>query len=132
MWNWAKSILSIGKNSETLITGAVAGIDALVFTAEEKSRASLEAYQLWLKTQEVLASESSVRSITRRILAIMILGTFLGLLIAAAVAYPISETYAAFLLSLASELSGLSLAIGCFYFGVHLLRGLGKPKNRSI
>jgi hypothetical protein len=117
------------KTVDTLVDGAVKGIDALVFTEEEKSEAHRETFQLWLKMQEVVSQESSVRSVTRRILAVMIVGTFLFFLISAAVAYPISIDYAKFLLSLAKELGGLTLAIGCFYFGVHLIRGLTNGKQ---
>ena len=126
MFNWFKGIFSTPKVVDTglgLIESGVKGIDALFFTEEEKAKQSQETYETWLEVQRVLANESTVRSITRRILAVSVMGTFLLFLIVAAFAWPFAKEWAAFLLSLSKSLSQLVLAVAVFYFGVHILRG---------
>ena len=127
-FSWIGNIFGAGKNAETIIEGAVSGIDALILTDEEKIQYKQGAYELWLKLQEITANESSARSISRRVLAVMIMGSFLILLFVAAVAYPFSIIYAKFLLSLAAQLNTLVLGVGGFYFATHLIRGWKKDK----
>lgn len=122
-----KSLFSAPKVVDTaadIVKAGVDGIGKCFFTEQEKAEFTLEAGKMWIRVQEVIAGENTVRSMTRRILAIMILGTFLFFLIIAGAVWPWNVAYAMFLLSLAKELATLALAVGAFYFGVHLLRGL--------
>ena len=52
-------------------------LDNAFFTDQEKSQVGLEGARIWLEVQKTLASENSIRSITRRIMAWAVLGNFL-------------------------------------------------------
>lgn len=120
MLGWLKGIFAapkvIGTGLDIIEKGAE-GIGKLVFTDQEKAELSQKTYETWLEVQKITGSENSIRSITRRILAVLIMGTFLLFLIGAGSLYPFVPAWSAFLLSLAKELSNLVLAVAVFYFG---------------
>ena len=91
----------------------------LVFTEEEKAQMSVETMKLWLEMQDRLANESSVRSLTRRYIAVSIVFTFLLFLIGAGVVFKIYVGWAKYLLGLAEELGDLTLLVAFFYFGYY-------------
>lgn len=125
MFGFVKKIFSAPKvidKSLDIIDKGVDGIGKLFFTEQEKAELSQKTYETWLEVQRVTANESSIRSITRRVLAISIIGTFLLFLIMAAFAYPFMQSWSAYLLRLAQALDQLVLAVAVFYFGVHILR----------
>jgi len=102
-----------------LAKSAAKGIDALFFTAEEKSQASLQAIQLWIKTQEVIRDENTARSITRRALACMILGGQLLLVIAACALFGFNPAWSAFIMSVVESQAFMTGAVTVFYFGYY-------------
>jgi hypothetical protein len=109
--------------AETVKTGA-SMLDNAFYTDQEKAEHQLKAWDVWLKIQATTAGENSIRSITRRILAWAIIGTFLFLLLAALLLYPISTEWSTVALKLTTEtqLGWLTVAVGVFYFGTY---GLG-------
>ena len=109
-----EKVLSI---AEKTTSGVVAGIDALFFTDEEKSHASQKAIETYIELMKTTANENSTRSMTRRILAIMVMGTFLLFLIAGAIIWRFNTEWAMYVLGNAKTLSNLALAVGVFYFG---------------
>ena len=109
------------KVATDVVEGAIAGVDKLFFTDEEKADTKIKMQQIWLEAIKTTANESSIRSITRRILAVMIMGSFLFLILASFFCFPFLPTMAAFGLSLAKELSTLTLAVGVFYFGTYAI-----------
>lgn len=112
-----------------VLDGAVKGIDALVYTEEEKAGARERLMQVWLDLQKALGEETTVRSITRRILAVLIIVPFVVLILMAAVAFPFSPEYAKFLSDLAAGNFGLmALGVAAFYFGPYMFSYL-KGKN---
>lgn len=128
-----KGKIDIGKAFDT-VTG---GVDKSFFSQEERAdlnRGIADAQVDFIKTT---VSENSVRSITRRYLAIAIVGVFLLLLIAAAVAYAFSADYAKFLLELALTLNTLVMMVAAFFFGGYYAkkfvdsRRTVKPKNQN-
>lgn len=62
------------KSADTVLSGMVNGIDALVFTEEEKVVYVAEAQKVWLDTQKALAEETSPRSVNRRWVAWSVIG----------------------------------------------------------
>jgi len=127
MFGWFKGLLSAPKALDVITEAVRKGVDGIgkcFFTDQEKAEFTLEAAKMWVRVQETIANENTVRSMTRRILAVLILGTFLSLLVCAGLVYPWFPLWSAFLLSLAKQLGGVAMAITAFYFGVHLLRGL--------
>jgi hypothetical protein len=118
--------------AEKVLDGAVRGIDALVFTDEERSVARQRVLDNWLELQKSLGAETTTRSITRRILAILILVPFVLLIMSAAVVYAFDPAYAQFLVLLAQGNFGmLAMGVGAFYFGPYMLSYLQQPKAKA-
>lgn len=113
------------KAAEKVLDAGIRGIDALVYTDEEKAVAHQKLMDTWLKLQEQLAGESTVRAVTRRILAFIFAGSFVTLNLAAAVVYFWNDAYAQFLFNVADGQFGIAttLVVG-FYFGPHMLQRL--------
>lgn len=129
--SWLSGIFKTPKIIDTtldIITRGVDGIGKCFFTEQEKAEFTLKASELWLKIQDATANENSIRSITRRVLAVTIVGTFLLFLIMAGAAWPFMPLWSAFLLTLAKSLGNLVLMVCGFFFGVHLLRGWKEKK----
>ncbi len=102
-----------------LAKDAAKGIDALFFTAEEKSAASIQAIELWVETQKIIRDEGSIRSVTRRILAIMILGTFLAEGITSIVLFKFDPLWSAQVLAIMKSQGMMVGAVTVFYFGYY-------------
>ena len=67
----------------------------------------------------MLVNETTPRSITRRVLAILILGAFLLLILAAGGAYMFNLAWAEWLIKCSGYLKGLAMTVGVFYFGYY-------------
>ncbi len=120
--NIFKWFASGSKAAEQVLGGAMKGIDAIVYTDEEKAAAKQKLLDNWLELQKALGEETTVRSVTRRILAVLIVVPFVMLILAAAVVYKFDMEYAKFLLALAeSQFGWLVLGIAAFYFGPYFL-----------
>lgn len=103
-----------------------AGADKLFYTEEEKAENAInrvEIGQKWaeihIKLMETLSTENTTRSITRRYLAVMVIGVFLFLVVSSAAAYPYRSDWAIHIFNVAKSLSTLVLTIGIFYFGYY-------------
>jgi len=101
----------------TVAEGAVAGLDKLFFTKEEKHDAMIATGQLIMKRVELAVSESSIRSITRRVIAIMFCSAFLLLLLMSAFVYPWFVGWSKRLFECSMVLKNPIIAIIIFYFG---------------
>ena len=124
--SWFTSIFTGGKTAEKaigmadkIVDGTLSGIDAMWFTDEEKDKALQKRIETWLKIQEVLISENTAQSITRRIIAVTLLVVFSVLLLGAAGLYPLDPAWSAFLLSLADKMWEVVLLVAFFYFGYY-------------
>lgn len=108
--------------AKTVLDGAVKGIDALVYTDEERAEMRKKMGDQWLELQKALGEETTVRSVTRRILAVLVVVPFVLLVMAAAVIYKFDMKYAQFLLTLAeSQFGWLVLGVAAFYFGPYMM-----------
>jgi hypothetical protein len=117
---------------EKLIEGAASGLDKLFFTEEEKSDVSVATYgkivDASIKWADLTRNESSIKSVTRRILAIGIMGCFLLDAQIAVGLYLFGKTEMAkgvLEIVTASQLGLLAVATAVFYFGAHWI---AKPK----
>ena len=111
------------------VDGVIAGVDKLFFTDEEKSEASQKTIDTYLEFMKLATDENSVRSMTRRVLAVMILGSFLVMLVAAAIMWRFDPQWAGFVLGCAKSIDNLVLAIGIFYFGPYQLTKMFQAKK---
>lgn len=111
-----------------VLDAGIRGLDAIVFTEEERAELNKKLGDQWLELQKVLGEETTVRSVTRRVLALLVMVPFVLLILACAVVYPFSTEYAKFLLDLAqSQFGWLALGVVGFYFGPHMIqRMIGK------
>jgi len=101
-----------------VLDAGIRGVDALVFTDEEKAAARQKLIDTWIDTQKALQQETPIRSVTRRIIAFAVIFPFVLLVLAAAVAFPFAPDYSKFLLELAeSQFGWLAVGIATFYFG---------------
>lgn len=133
-WNpldWLGVVKKAGDIGEKVTDGLFSGIDKLILTEEEKKDYSASAAKIYLEHQKVTLGESTVKSITRRRLATMVMGTYLGLLVFAVIVYYINPDYAKFILVVAGLLTTGFTAIIIFYFGYYAIGNLidkGKGK----
>ena len=114
--------------AQTVLTGAVKGLDMLVYTDEEKAVAHAKLVDQWVDLQKSLGEETTVRAVTRRILAVVIVVPFVLLVLAAATLYPFMPEYSKFLLELAQGQFGyLTIGVATFYFGPYMVgKAMGK------
>ncbi len=112
------------------VTGVIDGMDKMFFTDEERSEASQQITQTWLKAIDATASESTSRSMTRRFLAVMVLGVFLALLVGGAVLFKVDPEWSEYILRCAGQLSSLVLSISIFYFGYYGVNSVVKTLKK--
>jgi hypothetical protein len=107
---------------QKIVDGIFSGIDKAILSKEEIVDYSVKAASANLEFVKACQTESTPRSITRRIIAIMILGQYflafnVGLLGMATEWYEGKE-----IIVLATEaFATISLAVVIFYFGNHML-----------
>lgn len=117
---------SVEQTVETVNKGVYNGIDMMFFTDEEKNTMSNEAQgkilDFHLALAEKVRDESSIRSITRRILAVMIMSVWVLLVLAAAVLIIIGkkEEFDA-IMALLATISSIVLSVVVFYFGPEVI-----------
>lgn len=114
--------------ADKVLDGAVSGIDKLFYTEEERSDAKAKLLDHWLNLQATLGEETSVRGVTRRILAVAFSGVYILLTLVAAAVWPMQSAYADFLWEIANGQYGwIVLTVVVFYFGPYVIeRVLGK------
>jgi hypothetical protein len=119
------------KAAERVLDGAISGIDKLIFTEEEKSEVRTKLADQWLELQKLLGEETTTRSVSRRIIALLFVVPFVLLNVSAAVIYAFNEAYARFMFEVADGQFGvLTLTVAGFYFGPYMLQRLvGSYKN---
>jgi len=128
-WAWFTGAKTAEKALDTFdnLTNKVAGgLDQLFFTDQEKAEISVEAIRLHLALIQSTQTESSIRSVTRRIVAWGIMGTFMLLIIASGGIWKFDKEWAGFLLSLAQQIYELVLMVGFFYFGYFAVSSIVK------
>lgn len=121
------------KAAEKVLDAGMKGLDAMFFTKEEKAQFYTQLGQQWIDTMKVLQGESSIRSITRRVIAFAVIFTYIPMVVSAAVMYAFDPRYATFLMEVAdSKFGWLVVAIGTFYFGPYMIQRMltGKKKDK--
>lgn len=119
-------IFAGSESGDAVIQGAVKGLDALVFTQEEKAHLSQEAFKLWIEWQQA----TSGQNLARRYIALIVVALWAILIILATV-FLVMENWAGWMEGTSSAVfdavgdhvtNPLLLVLG-FYFGKHLLTG---------
>jgi len=115
------AIFGSKKNTETLVDGAVKGMDALFYTDEEKAEGMAKTRDWFLRYLEA----SQPQNLARRFIAIVVVGMWAFLVLLAAIAWQWSQDYADYVFSVITDavLTPFNIIIG-FYFLAHLTRQL--------
>ena len=126
---WLTGVQQVDKAmdvADKATSGLIAGVDAMFFTDEEKSRANFQITEAAIKMIAITQGEATVRSITRRVLAWLIMGTFLFLLLFGTMVYKLDAEWSAYCLNSAKALTFLATPVGIFYFGYYGVKALKK------
>lgn len=116
------------KAATKVLDAGIAGVDKLFYTDEEKAEARARMGDAWLKLQEMMGEETTARAMTRRILAVGIVGAFIGLILASGGIYglgyfhPFFIEWANHLYDLATtNFDMLTLMVATFYYGPYMV-----------
>lgn len=99
----------------------ISGIDKMVFTQEEKFDAWKDVAATHLAILKETASESTTRSITRRMLALILVGDYVFLMTWACLVYKWYPNWAIYVVETANNtnLGKLAFWFGIFYVGYY-------------
>ena len=116
-WSVFGTTKMVDAAADTIKTGT-SMLDNAFFTEQERSAAMQKFTETWLSIQDKIASENSLSSITRRILAYMIMSTFLGLVVFACMIWKYDSAWSAYVLKVLAEtqIGVLAVAVGATYF----------------
>jgi len=123
--SWLTSIFGSSKSVDTVVETAAKGIynglDALFFTDEEKAEFRQKQADTVIKFAEIAYDENSIRSVTRRWLAFMVIGPAMLMVVTAATLYPFFPDYSDFLFTVFGKLIPWAGGVLMFYFGPHII-----------
>lgn len=130
MFSFIKGLFGSSDNTSTVVETAAKGIynglDALFFTEEEKAQSRQKQAETIISFAKIAYDQNSIRSITRRWLAFIVVGPTMLFAIVAAGMFLVDETYANFLLSLSGKFIPWAGGVLVFYFGPHLIGAVKK------
>jgi len=133
MFSFIKGLFGSSKSTgfvlETAAKDLYNGIDMLIYTDEEKAEALQAARVTFLEFAKVAYDQNSIRSITRRWLALLVVGPTIMFYMLAMISHGIgtfasvisATEYAVFLFEMAKVLTPWAGGILVFYFGGHLM-----------
>lgn len=150
MLGWLGGLLGLVNKNETakgLAEDISAGVDKMFFTNEEKADYSAKAFDGWLRMVELQKDSETYRSITRRILAVIIvfnlilmiwlcifseMSAFFGWFgMTSPVAQPFTQiTMSIIQLAGVFQLGWVFCTIIVFYFGPHLIQFFSKGAKK--
>lgn len=124
--NIFRAIFGTADNTKTLVDGAVSGIDALVFTDEEKSRASAQAADWFLK----YLAATQPQNLARRLIALMIVSLWGFLALLGVALFKVDRAYSEFVFKVLAEvvMNPFLMVMG-FYFAAHVVRAWQGDKH---
>lgn len=124
-----KTAQDVAEMGKTITNGIVNGIDALVYTDEEKAQATQKAMETLLEYWKVISKENTEQSKARRELAKLTFRVYFGLIIAGVTAFFLSvltglagmAEAAKFTFGVVEKITWLVGMIAGIYFGPHQL-----------
>lgn len=119
MKNILAAIFGSKKNTETLVDGAVSGMDKLFYTDEERSEDMAKTREWFLRYLEA----SQPQNLSRRFIAIIVVGLWAFLVLLAVLAWQWNQDYSEYIFAVIKDamLTPFNIIIG-FYFLAHLTR----------
>ncbi len=126
------SIFGAGQDGQSNIMKAATGvgnwIDEQKFTDQEKAEYRAKMVVHYAEYMKSTVNENSERSRTRRDIALWVIKTEVFLLLASVVLFKIDPELAKYIYQVATDspLGYLTLGVGAFFFGSHLVRAAKK------
>ena len=113
------AIFGSAKNTETIVDGAVAGLDKMFFTAEEKSEASERVAEWYLR----YLAATQPQNLARRLIALVIVCLWSLLVLVGVAAYQFDQAFSLYVFDVLAEvvMNPFLMVMG-FYFAAHIVR----------
>jgi len=115
--SFLSGVSGVAKSMPKVVTGITGGLDALHFSQEERAGVITEITKTVVDYAKQTINESSIRSMTRRMLALLFCGSFLYLLLFSAMVWTWDVAWAAHTFNCAKQLINPVIAIIIFFFG---------------
>lgn len=113
------AIFGSSKNTETIVDGAVAGMDKMFFTKEEKAEANLKVSEWFLRYLEA----TQPQNLSRRFIAVVVVLLWALLVLIGVAAYPFDLAFSQFIFDVLKDVvMNPFLIIMGFYFAAHVVR----------
>lgn len=121
------AIFGSSKNTETIVNGAVSGLDKMFFTKEEKAEANQKLSEWYLKYLET----TQPQNLARRFIALIVVILWAALVLGAALVHPWMPQWADRIFYMLEDVvnTPFSIIIG-FYFAAHLARAWQNGKSK--
>jgi hypothetical protein len=131
LWNWitgaSTSANKVVDTACNVVDNAVAGVDKMFYTDEEKAKAKKEMIAQYLEYVQSTLKETSIRSVTRRVVALGVIGVWLFLILVSVAGFFLQETsMVQFILALLDRMTFPVSSVIVFYFGPYMLSYLTK------
>ena len=113
------AIFGSSKNTETIINGAVAGMDKIVFTKEERADANAKLGEWYLKYLEA----TQPQNLARRFIAIVVVGLWAVVVLLGIATNYFNVSFSDYVFNtLSSVVNPPFMIIIGFYFAAHVVR----------
>lgn len=119
------------KITSNIVNGAINAADALHFSAEEKVNYIIEVSKLAIQHAKQTIGETSIRSMTRRVIAILFCVPYIGMITFAAIIYRWNTEWALHNINCAKLLQNPVIAIVIFFFGTYGIGYFFDKKNKK-
>jgi len=115
------------KSVDKIVSAGINGVDAMFYTDEEKAQHRAKMQELYFKFVEISATESTAQSISRRMICLPVVYTWLILVVLnVALTVFMPELDATAILETISYMNTPALASIGFYIGRHLAADFNK------
>ena len=115
-----------GKAIETAADGIYHGLDKLIYTEEEKADALFKGRELFMDFAKIAYDQNSIRSVTRRWLAFMVMCPTMLCFLITLVGQMLGQEFATASMSLFTVMIPWAGGVLAFYFGSHLIGSIKK------
>ena len=121
------AIFGSSKNTETVVNGAVSGIDKLFYTKEEKAENAVKMSEWFLRYLEA----TQPQNLARRFIALIIVCLWALLILAGVALYKLDQAYSRFIFEVLRDIvMNPFLIVMGFYFAAHVVRTAMSGKTK--
>ena len=122
------AIFGSSKNTATIVDGAVKGLDALVYTDEEKAITRAQSAEWFLRYLQA----TQPQNLARRLIALVIVGLWAMLIILGVAFYHWAPAFSEFVFEVLRDvvMNPFLMVMG-FYFAAHVVRSWQNGKGKK-